>query len=105
MIITRIASATPIQGQGAADTPPPPRSPLSAGTMPPEGTHTTYQLQYRRCGKPACRTCREGKGHGPYWYGYFREGGKLRSRYVGKSRPDGLPPPAAAEAEAKGGAP
>jgi len=46
---------------------------------------TTYQLQYRKCGKRPCTTCRIGKGHGPYFYAYFREGGKLRSRYIGKA--------------------
>jgi hypothetical protein len=50
----------------------------------------TYQLQHRRCGKAHCRTCREGPGHGPYWYAYWRgSDGKLRSRYVGKVLPEG----------------
>ena len=33
-----------------------------------------------RCGKDACRSC----PHGPYWYAYWWEGGKRRSRYLGK---------------------
>jgi len=50
----------------------------------PGDQHITYQLQYRKCGKPTCRTCREGHGHGPYWYAYWREGSRLRSGYIGK---------------------
>lgn len=48
----------------------------------------TYQLQYRKCGKASCSTCRDGQGHGPYWYIYWREGTRLRSGYIGKVRPE-----------------
>jgi len=48
----------------------------------------TYSQQYRRCGKTGCSVCRaDARGHGPYWYAYWREGGRLRSRYLGKSAP------------------
>ncbi len=47
--------------------------------------HVTYRLETVRCGKAACRSC----PHGPYWYAYWREDGKLRSRYIGKQRPEG----------------
>ena len=50
----------------------------------PNDQHITYQLQYRKCGKASCSTCRGGQGHGPYWYAYWREGSRLRSGYVGK---------------------
>jgi len=43
----------------------------------------TYRLQRVKCGKPSCK-CAAGLGHGPYWYGYWREGGRLRSKYIGK---------------------
>jgi hypothetical protein len=56
----------------------------------PNDQHITYQLQYRKCGKSSCKTCREGKGHGPYWYAYWREGSRLRSGYIGKTPPDAL---------------
>lgn len=36
--------------------------------------------QFVRCGKATCRTC----PHGPYWYAYWWEDGKRRSRYLGK---------------------
>jgi len=55
--------------------------------LPPENQHVTYQLQYRKCGKTSCSTCRNGSGHGPYWYAYWREGTRLRSGYVGKDNP------------------
>lgn len=32
---------------------------------------------------------RGSKGHGPYWYGFYREHGKLKSRYFGKTKPRG----------------
>lgn len=44
-----------------------------------------YQLERVRCGKSGCKcTGENGKLHGPYWYAYWREDGKLKSRYVGK---------------------
>lgn len=43
----------------------------------------TFEQEYVRCGKPGCRRC----PHGPYWYAYRREGGKVRKRYVGKDDP------------------
>ncbi len=54
----------------------------------PSDQHITYQLQYRKCGKTSCGTCRNGQGHGPYWYAYWREGARLRSGYVGKVHPN-----------------
>jgi hypothetical protein len=40
----------------------------------------TMQLELVRCGKPACRSC----PHGPYWYRYWKESGRTKSKYVGK---------------------
>lgn len=57
-------------------------------TKIPSDQHITYQLQYRKCGKASCSTCRNGQGHGPYWYAYWREGSRLRSGYVGKIHPN-----------------
>ena len=36
--------------------------------------------QMVKCGKDSCTQC----PHGPYWYAYWWEKGKRRSRYVGK---------------------
>jgi hypothetical protein len=54
---------------------------------PPPGVHVTYQLQYRSCGNRNC-SCRDGVGHGPYWYAYWHdENKKICSGYVGKVLP------------------
>lgn len=45
-----------------------------------------YQLEAVRCGKPTCK-CAKGELHGPYWYAYQRQEGKLKSWYVGKQSP------------------
>ena len=42
--------------------------------------------QYIKCGKENCTRC----PHGPYWYAYWTEDGKRRSRYVGKLEDDSL---------------
>jgi hypothetical protein len=44
-----------------------------------------YQLERVRCGKAGCKCAGEnGELHGPYWYAYWRDDGKLRSTYIGK---------------------
>jgi hypothetical protein len=40
----------------------------------------TYRQELVSCGKN-CKGC----PHGPYWYGYWREGGKTHSKYIGKN--------------------
>ncbi len=40
----------------------------------------TYRRELVSCGKN-CKGC----PHGPYWYGYWREGGKTHSKYIGKN--------------------
>ncbi len=44
--------------------------------------------QMVRCGKAACTRC----PHGPYWYAYWREDGRRRSRYLGKLDDDAEAP-------------
>ncbi len=70
-------------------------------TKLPTDLHITYQLQFRKCGKPSCSTCKQGRGHGPYWYAYWREGNRLRSGYIGKQQPVGASPAVVARAEAR----
>src|SRR5579883_2346983 len=53
----------------------------------------TYHQQVSYCGKPRCRKCREGTGHGPYWYAYQTVEGRTTRTYVGKH----LPPDVQAE--------
>jgi len=52
----------------------------------------TYRLEHVRCGKRGCK-CAAGSLHGPYWYAYWFEKGRTRSRYVGKRRPELLSAP------------
>lgn len=47
--------------------------------------HYTYRREYVKCGKRGC-SCAKGTGHGPYWYAYWKERGKLKKRYLGKTR-------------------
>ncbi len=48
-----------------------------------EGSHeprVSMRQQMVRCGKQGCTRC----PHGPYWYAYWTENGRRRSRYVGR---------------------
>ena len=45
------------------------------------------RAEYRRCGSTSCRTCRQGRGHGPYLYAVWREGTKVKRKYLGKANP------------------
>ena len=47
----------------------------------------TYRQQYTLCGKPNCRRCSQGKGHGPYWYAYISRNGQTLRKYIGKQLP------------------
>jgi hypothetical protein len=49
---------------------------IEAGTEP----QISMRQQMVRCGKLGCTKC----PHGPYWYAYWTEDGKRRSRYVGR---------------------
>ncbi len=44
--------------------------------------------QLVRCGKDGCTRC----PHGPYWYAYWTENGRRRSRYVGKLEDESINP-------------
>lgn len=41
----------------------------------------TIQHETVRCGADC--ECNKGKGHGPYFYGYKRENGRLKRKYLG----------------------
>jgi predicted ATPase/DNA-binding SARP family transcriptional activator len=64
----------------------------------------TYRQQFTRCGKQRCRKCKEGSGHGPYWYAYWSSNGRTVSKYIGTVLPEQLkkeqdsnvPPPSSA---------
>lgn len=60
----------------------------ATGERKPPGK-VTYRQEHVRCGRERCTRC----PHGPYWYAYWREGGRLRSRYIGKQLPDDVAAP------------
>ena len=41
--------------------------------------NVTIRKEYIKCGKECCKRCK----HGPYYYGYWREKGKLKKKYIG----------------------
>jgi hypothetical protein len=45
-----------------------------------EEPKVSLRQQMVRCGKEGCTKC----PHGPYWYAYWSESGRRRSRYVGR---------------------
>ena len=47
----------------------------------------TYHQQVSYCGKTRCKKCREGIGHGPYWYAYKTTNGHTTRTYIGKDLP------------------
>src|SRR5260221_2063051 len=75
-----------------------------------EGTYTkemvlmddkvTYRQQINFCGKPGCRKCRDGIGHGPYWYSYRVVDGRAVRTYIGKTLPPGVQVPASQKSPA-----
>ena len=48
--------------------------------------HKTIRSVYTKCGKTTCQCADGEKLHGPYRYQYWRESGRLRSRYLGKGK-------------------
>ncbi len=52
-----------------------------SGVLRPDSTvSVSLRQQAVRCGKAACSRC----PHGPYWYAYWTEDGRRRSRYIGR---------------------
>ncbi len=45
--------------------------------------HVSYRQEHVRCGGDGCTGC----PHGPYWYGYFKQDGRTRKQYIGRSLP------------------
>lgn len=48
------------------------------------GGHGTLVEERVTCGDESCHCMSGGEKHGPYLYRYVREGGQLKSEYVGK---------------------
>lgn len=60
----------------SADTDAPARIDAQIGSI-------TFRYETVRCGKENCSRC----PHGPYWYAYWKENGRTRSRYIGRTLP------------------
>jgi hypothetical protein len=54
-----------------------------AGDEEPGQPRVSYRQEHVRCGKARCSRC----PHGPYWYAYWKEGGRTRRQYVGRHLP------------------
>jgi hypothetical protein len=52
----------------------------TCGVDPGDEPRVSLRQQMVRCGKSGCTKC----PHGPYWYAYWTEDGRRRSRYVGR---------------------
>jgi transposase len=52
--------------------------------------HLHFYSCFKKCGDLSCSVCREGgkKGHGPYWYAYWREDGAGHDVYIGRVKND-----------------
>ena len=57
-----------------------PAGPVDADGGP---LHVTYRQEEVRCGSDGCNGC----PHGPYWYGYWKEDGRTRKMYIGRTLP------------------
>jgi hypothetical protein len=52
-----------------------------SGTLSPDdNVSVSLRRQAVKCGKQSCTRC----PHGPYWYAYWTEDGRRRSRYIGR---------------------
>ncbi len=49
--------------------------------LPKTRTSGSIHVEYKRCGRQACR-CAKGQLHGPYFYHHFRDEGVQRKQYV-----------------------
>jgi hypothetical protein len=67
-----------------------------AAPVPGTAGRLTLRQAYVCCGKPGCHcVADDDPGHGPYWYAYRKQGGKVVSTYLGKQL-DRLPDTATA---------
>ena len=64
------------------------RKPTGRSASSESGLPGVVLAEKKRCGKANCR-CRSGEDddlHGPYFYRYWRQGGRLRKAYVPRDR-------------------
>jgi hypothetical protein len=48
--------------------------------------NATIRKEYVNCKKPKCY---HGRTHGPYYYAYWKEGSKIKKKYIGQYRYEG----------------
>src|SRR5262245_29996843 len=53
----------------------------TAESLPKTPLPGSVQRQWVRCGRPNCR-CARGRLHGPFYYRFWRDAGRLRKQYV-----------------------
>ncbi len=46
----------------------------------------TLRLEKVKCGKAGCKSCPHPQKGAGYWYAYWRQDGRLRSKYLGRSK-------------------
>src|ERR1700674_5522400 len=80
----RIAALIADMGQP----PEPPENPNRAVVEERRTPGGTVRLELVKCGKERCKRCAGGPAHGPYWYAYWKENGRTRSKYIGKQLPE-----------------
>jgi hypothetical protein len=56
---------------------------LSSSNYKSIPSNATVREEYVKCGNPYCYRCK----HGPYYYGYWKENGKLKKKYIGRYDP------------------
>lgn len=75
--LAALAAAHGVEGDGGAE------GHVTVPAFADDGPTVTFRRQSVRCGKQSCSRC----PHGPYWYAAWREDGKVRTRYIGKTLP------------------
>jgi hypothetical protein len=74
-----------LEGHSPTPSPRPPAKPSREVVEVQHVGDRIYQREWVRCGKLLCKCAGpNGELHGPYWYVYWREDGRLKSKYVGK---------------------
>jgi hypothetical protein len=56
-------------------------------SKPPIPETATFERRLVNCGKARCGQCQRAASHGPYWFATWKVEGKMKHRYVGKTRP------------------
>lgn len=79
---TRSSASREVGGRARAETKGQSKNP-GAPTAEHQVGSITFRYETVRCGKDNCSRC----PHGPYWYAYWKEAGRTRSRYIGRSLP------------------